>query len=262
MPSELSPTVEDTARLPLAPSGGWCERCGVRHSLPPGRARQVCLQLMDQLRRHRRIDFAIPEAVADPRCSTSDLFSGAGGKMFGVLSCRDDQGRGVVLQAFSGQYNSLWHVDGWVGPVFDTTAFKNLILAPEREIKRLGREMSVMPRESSAHRQLLVQRRTLAQHLMRDIHNLYRLVNFRGDTLPLTAAFIGTGAPPSGTADCCGPKLLHHAATHGLIPEAMAEFYWGGSNASSTRQHCRFYRACASKCQPILGFMLCGLQVS
>ena len=229
------------------------------HSLPPGRAFEECVQLMDQLHRHGRIDFAVPEAMADPRCSTSDLFSEGGGKMFGMLSCRDDLGRSVVLRAFSGQYNGLWQVEGWVGPVFDVTAFNSLILAPEQEIKRLGREMELLPNGSSLHRHLLVQRRTLAQQLMRDIHNLYQLVNFRGDTMPLTTAFIGAGAPPSGAADCCGPKLLNHAAMCGLIPEAMAEFYWGGSNASSTKVHGRFYPACASKCQPILGFMLCGL---
>jgi len=180
--------------------------------------------------------------------------------MFGMLSCRDHQGGRVMLQAFSGQYNGLWQVEGWVGPVFDTTAFNELILAPEQEIKRIGRKMGVLLKGSSLHRQLLAQRRALAQNLMRDIHNLYQLVNFRGETMPLATAFIGAKAPPSGAADCCGPKLLHHAAMQGLIPESLAEFYWGGSNASSTRRHGCFYMACAAKCQPILGFMLCGLQ--
>ncbi len=181
--------------------------------------------------------------------------------MFGVLTCRDKQGRSVTLQAFSGQYNGLWHVEGWVGPVFDTTAFNDLILAPEQAIKRIGREMGVVLKGSNLYRQLLVQRRTLAQNLMRDIHNLYQLVNFRGEKMPLVTAFIGSKAPPSGTADCCGPKLLHHAATQGLTPESMVEFYWGGSNASFTRQHGWYYTACAAKCQPILGFMLCGVDV-
>ncbi len=166
-----------------------------------------------------------------------------------------------MLQAFSGQYNGLWHVEGWVGPVFDTIAFNDLILAPEQEIKSIGREMGILAKGSSLYRQLLVQRRTIAQNLMRDIHNLYQLVNFRGEKMPLATVFIGSGAPPSGAADCCGPKLLHHAAMQGLTPESMAEFYWGGSNASSTRQHGRFYMACVAKCQPILGFMLCGLDV-
>jgi hypothetical protein len=230
------------------------------HSLPLGLAREACLQLMDQLSRYQRIDFAVSEERADPRCSTRNLFAEAGGKMFGMLLCRDGQGRRVMLQAFSWQYNGLWQVDGWVGPVFDVPAFQNLVLTPEQEIKRIGREMTPLPKGSSRYRQLLGQRRILSRHLMRDIHNLYRLVNFRGENVPLTTVFMDVGAPPSGTADCCGPKLLHHAATRGLKPEAMAEFYWGASNISSTRLQGRFYPACASKCQPIMGFMLCGVQ--
>lgn len=214
---------------------------------------------MDRLHREGRIDFAVPEAGADPRCSTSDLCNEAGGKMFGVLVCHDHQGRSVTLQAFSGQYNGLWQVEGWVGPVFAPTAFQELVRAPEQAIKGIGREMQVVPQGSELYRHLRTQRRVLAQNLMRDIHNLYQLVNFRGETMSLATAFIGSKAPPSGTADCCGPKLLHHAATQGLIPESMAEFYWGGSNVSSTREHGLFYMACAAKCQPILGFMLCGL---
>ena len=228
------------------------------HSLPQGPARQACQQLMDCLRRQQRIDFVVPEEIADPRCSTGNLFSEAGGKMFGMLSCRDAKGESVLLRAFSGQYNGLWQVEGWVGPVFDLKSFQTLMCGPEQEIKRIGREMDTLAKGARVYHHLRKERRILSQRLMRDIHDLYQLVNFRGEKRALAKAFLGTGAPPSGAADCCGPKLLHHAATHGLRPEAMAEFYWGGSNASSTRLHGGFYPACTSKCQPILGFMLCG----
>jgi len=209
---------------------------------------------------HRRIDWQVPEAMADPRCSTDPLFGEAGGKMFGVLCCRDEAGARVVLRAFSGQFNGLWRVAGWVEPIFDVTAFVQLTLEPEREIKRIGREMALLPKDSVRRRQLCVKRRALSRLLMREIHDLYRLVNFRGEALPLVAAFCGDGAPPSGTGDCCGPKLLHHAAINGLRPEALAEFYWGGSNASATKTHRVLYPACAPKCRMILGFQLCGLE--
>jgi hypothetical protein len=209
---------------------------------------------------HRRIDWQVPEALADPRCSTDPLFGEAGGKMFGVLCCRDATGARVVLRAFSGQFNGLWRVAGWVDPIFDVAAFVQLTLEPEREIKRIGREMALLPKDSVRRRQLLVKRRTLSRQLMREIHDLYRLVNFRGESLPLVAAFCGDGAPPSGTGDCCGPKLLHHAAINGLRPEALAEFYWGRSNASATKTHRVLYPACAAKCRMILGFQLCGLE--
>jgi hypothetical protein len=99
----------------------------------------------------------------------------------------------------------------------------------------------------------------LSRNLMGAIHGLYHLVNFRGEQAPLMKVFLGKGAPPAGTGDCCAPKLLHHAARHGLRPEGLAEVYWGRPNASATRQHGGLYPACAEKCRPILGFMLCGL---
>lgn len=255
----FSPEYEAVDNFGPSVSSSWCHRCQTTHALPSEPAREECLALMALLRHHRRIDWAVPGAMADPRCSTEPLFGTSGGKMFGVLCCRDARGTRKVLRAFSGQFNGLWQVDGWVQPIFDVAAFDALIRGPEQEIKRIGREMAVLSRGSIRQRQYMLERKTRSQQLMREIHALYRLVNFRGEVVPLVKAFCGNGAPPSGTGDCCGPKLLHHAAVNGLRPEGMAEFYWGRSNASATRIHARFYPSCVAKCGQILGFQLCGL---
>ncbi|MBM9536807.1 hypothetical protein [Desulfobulbus alkaliphilus] len=240
-------------------SGGWCRRCERDHFLPSGAAQQACHDLMVQLERHRRIDLEVAEDLADPRCATAGLFAEAGGKMFGVLTCRDAGGTPVVLRAFSGQYNGLWQVPGWVGPVFDPLAFQRLSAPVESRIKALGRRLTRLPEHAPARLLLREQRRILSRQLMGAIHGLYQLVNFRGDQAPLTTVFLGRGLPPTGTGDCCAPKLLHHAAQLGLRPEGLAEMYWGRANRSATRQHGHLYPACAEKCRPILGFMLCGL---
>ena len=240
-------------------SGGWCARCRTVHTLPVAGAREECFALMDQLRRHRRLDWLVAVVDADPRCSTDALFGDGGGKMFGVLCGKNAQGNQVVLRAFSGQLNGLWQVDGWVDPILDASIFAELVHEPEREIKKIGLEMAQAAVGSSRYRQLKRERRARSRQLMRDIHGLYRLVNFRGEVAALTEVYLGDGDPPSGTGDCCAPKLLHHAATNGIRPEAMAEFFWGRDNASGTRSHARLYPACAAKCTPILGFQLCGL---
>ncbi|GAA66992.1 tRNA pseudouridine32 synthase / 23S rRNA pseudouridine746 synthase [Pseudoalteromonas sp. BSi20429] len=41
----------------------------------------------------------------------------------------------------------------------------------------------------------------------------------------------------------------------------MAEFWWGAAPKSAIRQHKNYYPSCYSKCQPILGHMLKGLNV-
>lgn len=242
-----------------ASSGGWCTRCGREHRLPAAGVIDDCRQLMQRLQAERCLDWSEAEGKRDPRLVLEALFAEGGGKMFGVLACRDAQGRRLVLRAFSGQFNGLWEVPGWVGPICDPLAFGELVAEPDREIKQLGRELASLEVGSAAHRVVKARRKVLSQELMAAIFALYSLHNFRGDEAALTKAFTGQGLPPSGTGDCCAPKLLHSAALQGLIPEAMAEFFWGQSNESGSKQHGRFYPACAAKCQPILGFQLCGL---
>jgi len=78
------------------------------------------------------------------------------------------------------------------------------------------------------------------------------------ETRPLTELL--SGNIPTGAGECCAPKLLNYAALNGLKPVGLSEFYWGKENKSGTRQHKQFYPACVEKCQPILGFMLCGAE--
>ena len=66
---------------------------------------------------------------------------------------------------------------------------------------------------------------------------------------------------PSGAGECCAPKLLQTAYRLGLDPVAMAEFWWGASQPGHYREPGAFFPACHSKCRPILGHMLQGLNV-
>ncbi|MGE4401287.1 MAG: hypothetical protein AB7F61_06345 [Desulfobulbus sp.] len=246
---------------PLAPcpSGGWCARCGMFHSLPASPVVDDCRALMAHFQETGLIDGLEAGLPFHLQCGVDPLFAEMGGKMFGVLACRNAAGQRVLLRAFSGQYNGLWKVPGWVGPIFDEARFQELVDEPERQIKALGKALESLAPNSPRYRLVKGQRRQLSRQLMNAIHDLYQLTNFRGVSAPLVEVFLGKGMPPAGTGDCCGPKLLHHAACNGLRPEAMAEFYWGRTNNSGTKQHGQWYPACASKCQPILGFQLCGL---
>lgn len=110
-------------------------------------------------------------------------------------------------------------------------------------------------------RSLRQQRRILSRQLQAQMHGAYRLSNFAGESLSidqLTAA----GALPTGTGDCCAPKLLHYAAIHQLQPLALAEFWWGTPSSNGDRQSGQFYGACSDRCQPIMGFLLSGLSDS
>lgn len=241
-------------------TGGFCRRCGKEHWLSAGNTRHPCLELIDQLDRLGTIDlFSSPPGTVTT-LGTAPLFGPARGKMFGVMECLKPDGTTVILQAFSGQYNGLWLADGWAPPLFKIADFFALTVDKEKQIKQLGREIDQCLPHSRVWLAQRKKRRLLSRQLMRDIHSLYRLSNFRGETVTLDKAFTGDKGIPTGTGDCCAPKLLNYAATNNMRPLGLSEFFWGKENISGGHRHGSFTSSCMEKCQPILGFMLCGLE--
>lgn len=235
-----------------------CPACGDRRTLlPQERARIHCSALMRQLALLERIDVDSP--LASPGFSTAELFGLARGKMFGVLTGCDSEGEEVVLKAFSGQYNGHWEVRGWAPPLFNVKKWHAVNGPVEREIKQLGHALQEEEPGSPRHRELKRERRDLSRRLMQELHALYTLKNFRGEEAPLGTFFSHQGGIPTGAGDCCAPKLLNYAVQRGITPTGMAEFYWGRTNRSASKEHGSYYPACLEKCQPILGFLLCGL---
>jgi tRNA pseudouridine32 synthase / 23S rRNA pseudouridine746 synthase len=102
---------------------------------------------------------------------------------------------------------------------------------------------------------LKAKRKALSQQLQAHMHQAAALTNFAGESISL--AQLQPAGLPTGSGECCAPKLLHYAATHNLQPIAMAEFWWG--TAVGDKQPGEFYGACVDRCQPLMGFMLSGL---
>lgn len=261
MPREASsPSANaDDAHLPPACTGE-CRDCGRAHALPHGNARAHARALMAELEAHRRLDFPVPEHAADPMLSFDRVFADGKGNMFGVLECRDEGGGTVVLRAFSSLPWGTRDVEGWVPPLLSTEVFDGVVAPGRREIEQMTRALEALDRESAAHAELLSRRKQRSRALLRQMHELYALRNFRGETRRLREAFDRPQGIPGGVGECCAPKLLHHAASHGLWPVGLAEFYWGGQRGARGREQGRFYSPCATRCEPILGFLLCGLE--
>ncbi|KQC33898.1 pseudouridine synthase [Nonlabens sp. YIK11] len=91
----------------------------------------------------------------------------------------------------------------------------------------------------------------------------YNFLNARKETQNVKELFKNRipDVPPAGTGDCAAPKMLQYAYAQNLKPITMAEFWYGPSPASKVRSHGNFYPACRSKCEPVLEFMLQGLDV-
>jgi tRNA pseudouridine32 synthase/23S rRNA pseudouridine746 synthase len=107
------------------------------------------------------------------------------------------------------------------------------------------------------------QRREKSNALQRKIFDHYVFLNARGEDKVLSECFpdFDLRHPPSGSGDCCAPKLLQSAYQNDLKPVCMGEFWWGSAPDKEVRRHQFFYPACASRCRPILGHMLEGLHV-
>lgn len=104
-------------------------------------------------------------------------------------------------------------------------------------------------------RELKQQRKQISRKLQAQMHEAYSLMNFLGNASSLQQLM--PQGLPTGTGDCCTPKLLHYAAINKWKPLAIAEFWWGESTVDKIPGE--FYGTCVERCQPLMGFLLSGI---
>jgi Pseudouridylate synthases, 23S RNA-specific len=144
---------------------------------------------------------------------------------------------------------------------------------------------------------LTEERKTRSFALQRRLFDSFRVLNAKGEERSLYDIFeeYEGKLPPAGAGECAAPKLLQYAYRNNLHPIAMAEFWWEpdlsqidclnlrlcndeplhnfiamsetkmqsheSAVGNGLRRHGCFYPACKGKCEPILSFMLQGLDV-
>ncbi len=137
---------------------------------------------------------------------------------------------------------------------------KYLKLNNQSDIKAAEQKLAELKAPLEA---LKLERKTLSASLQKQIHGKYCFLNANGETKNLINIFKSTefGQPPAAAGECAAPKLFQYAFENNLKPIAMAEFWWGISPKSEVRRHGQFYPSCRGKCEPILGFMMQGLNV-
>ncbi len=131
-----------------------------------------------------------------------------------------------------------------------------------REKKRWTEQLEEAKEAVSFYEQkketLANQRKTKSEALQKWLFEHFVMVNYVGERRNLLDIFRDTvqQLPPAGTGECCEPKLLQYAYTHGLNPIQMAMFWWGKSPEGEIRHHLHYYPACSGKCKPVLTYML------
>lgn len=184
--------------------------------LPTYPAKEYCLRLMEEL---------------DSSPPGSALMQNGHGRMFGILVCTD----GTVLKAFSGELEGKYTVEGFIPPVFDVPMFEETMACYEHLIKR-----------NLNHREL-------SRECWKELQKLYVFNCFDGSKRALTSI---NESLPSGTGDCCAPKLLSYAYGLGKKPLSLCEFFYG----SGSFAHKSFQSPCDSRCKPILPTII-GLDI-
>lgn len=227
-------------------------------------AQHYCYELMHLLDENSCLDFSLPSEQRSPHFLTDALFKTNGGQMFGVMVCRardefcgdvlaqvDDL---VILKAFSGQFAGNWTVFGWVPPLLDVASYDNAVCCADPAIKKLTRRIETLECKSELRKKLVVERTELSRKSLAQIYDLYRFCCADGSFKTLSD--IRADFVPTGTGDCCAPKLLNFAFANGLEPLSLAEFYYGSPNTSLSKKHKNFYPPCDEKCGIILPVML------
>ncbi|WP_338769706.1 RluA family pseudouridine synthase [Bernardetia sp. ABR2-2B] len=138
--------------------------------------------------------------------------------------------------------------------------FKKLKKEWEEKLDQIEKELTVFTDKITA---LKNERKQRSNDLQQRLFDNYKFLNAEGNYKSLQTIFKKELeiAPPAGAGECAAPKLLHYAYKNNLKPIALGEFWWGQSPKSEIRKHKEFYPSCRNKCEPILGFMLQGLEV-
>ena len=163
--------------------------------------------------------------------SLGKVLNGPGqGRMLGVLVCTD----GTVLKAYSGEPD-FEGLEGFVPPVFDVPSYKKILRDYDAKIKA-----------SSDHR-------LISRQCWEKLKSLYRFNCYDGLVHSLNDVFPNS---PSGTGDCCAPRLLSHAYGLGKRPLSLCEFFYGSGNLP----HKSFQSPCDARCKVLLPSII-GLDI-
>ncbi|MGD1821833.1 MAG: RluA family pseudouridine synthase [Pleomorphochaeta sp.] len=171
------------------------------------------------------------------------------GSMFGILVCLDESDNEVILKAFSASINSTYIIDGYVPPLFDIAEFNKIVEKYDSKIKELTKKI----KEGDNDLSLLKQRKELSNKSLLEIQDLYKFYNIDKKEINLSQ-IKKEKYVPTGTGDCCAPKLLNYAFRNNLHPISLIEGFYGKS--TQNKQHLKIYPPCEEKCSIILPYML------
>lgn len=215
-------------------------------------AHEYCLSLVKSLEEGK----SLLKHIARPSQERANQ-----GIMLGVLVCKTADNQEVVLYANSGNAKEL--------QLHENLRKQNAILVPSlvssEEINQVLEKNDKLIHELTekinlGQKELISQRRKLTDESLKLVFDLYTFTRFDGQKVSLNSiiAAHNNELPPTGTGDCCAPKLLSYAFSHGLEPISMEEIYYGPN--TKNKKNKEVYGPCDERCAYILPWIL-GLNI-
>ena len=196
------------------------------------------------------------------------------GVMIGALVCVNAAGERVVLHAVSGISVVPELVEGpakiIVPPIVSPEEIEQALAKNDKKIHELTDALRPLrqaqgPQEprgvgEPVEPHLKEQRTKLTTESLLNVFSLYTFTRFDGKKITLNEIIQAHGGrlPPTGTGDCCAPKLLSYAFEHNLTPISMDEVFYGRDTKNKTNG--TSYPPCDERCGYILPYIL-GLEI-
>jgi len=201
------------------------------------------------------------------------------GVMLGVLIAEAPDKNRVVLQTVSGISKALVPAADFPGassiyvePVVPSARIEAALAGNDEHIHTLTTRINILkkqrrlqggtiPEPGEEERALSAQRTALTTQSLNNVFALYAFHCADGTVHPLSDICRERGCtklPPTGTGDCCAPKLLDYAFAHHLVPKSMCEVFYGKTSAHKIAG--TSYPPCDERCGIILPSML-GLEI-
>ncbi len=182
------------------------------------------------------------------------------GVMLGVLVAKDLRGEQKILYTVSGNSHRISGVYRdyiFVDPIVSNEKITSALEKNDKEIHELTRKISLCSEKEKPS--LLSRRSFLTTESLRNVHSLYSFYCADGKVRRLSDIINKNSSfPPTGTGDCCAPKLFNYAFRKKLFPISLCEVFLGKS--SETKKSGIKYPPCDERCAFILPEIL-GIKI-
>ncbi len=187
------------------------------------------------------------------------------GIMIGSCLAKNEFGNVMLLYTVSGNARKIVDSENltggtFVAPIVSTESINEVLSSNDDKIHNLTDEINS---ENDIERKSILkqQREKLTDESLAKVHGLYFFHCSDGTRKTLKeicSVTNGGRLPPTGTGDCCAPKLLDYCYANALAPVSMCEVYYG--NDTGTKKAGNVYGPCDERCGIILPEML-GLKI-